>query len=339
MSTTWISKQPVKYWALSVSMFGLGACSSTKSAPDTAASDSSFEEMALESKTTERSGGAEGSVRTEIPNLDGAVTRRASAPARLKLPEIAQSAFQKGDYWLNGYVFVRKEKSWQDVSKLIYGRADRAALLSEWNANVTLRPGAVVYYNSPFRPDDGSFLKPFDADFGMTLDSVAISAGDTLPKIAQRVYGVSGAWRELAVLNMDLLSDINELSEGQVIRLSPQVRDTAPILQAYVQKIQNEAQAALAQNSQSAQERRPLQDQEGMGTRGAQAPPSSDSDLEIRVGDDKESLPWIDMVVMLVSLAAVAGLVVFFIRRRKSLVANNAANMVFFGRKKTGTDD
>jgi LysM repeat protein len=344
--TNWITRQPTKYWALSLSLLGLGACSSTKG-PTDSASDLSYADVPVDQSSSE--GGAEGSLSTEIPSLDGAAqVARQGGPAyrNSAFPEIATRAIAKDGYSLNGYVFVRGERSWKDLSRLLYGRDDRATLLSQWNANAEIKPGAVIYYNSPFRPDDTSTLKSFDSDFGMTLSAVSVSAGDTLSSIAAKVYGSPDAWRELAILNANGLTSPDSLEVGQSLQIAPATRDTSAILQAYVQKVQGEAQAALSdpsttQSEQLAQANPSPSDPELAASEGAQAPPAADdSALEVSssVGD-MSALPIKDIALMLGALAAVAGLVAFYVRRRKKLEASNAANTIFFNSKKTGTED
>jgi len=337
----WITRQPTKYWALSLSLLGLGACSSTKG-PTDSASDLSYADGPVEESSSE--GGAEGSL-----SPDGqaqAVLQGGPAYRNSAFPEIASRAIAKDEYSLNGYVFVRGERSWKDLSRLLYGRDDRATLLSQWNANAEIKPGAVIYYNSPFRPDDTSSLKSFDSDFGMTLTSVSVAAGDTLSSIAANVYGSPDAWRELATLNANGLTSPDSLEVGQSLQIAPATRDTSAILQAYVQKVQGQAQAALSvpsttQNEQVAQASPSPSDPELAASEGAQAPPASDAtELEVSssVGD-ASALPIKDIALMLGALAAVAGLVAFYVRRRKKLEASNASNTVFFNSKKTGTED
>jgi len=343
VKTNWISRQPIKYWALSMSILGLGACSSTKSGTD--ASDYSFADVPAADAVDDASGqgetqgGAEGSYSTEIPALEGGAQQaNVSGPAYRKsqFPEIASSPIQKDGYSLNGYVFVRNERDWGAVSKLLYGREDRAALLAQWNGNTSIEPGAVVYYNSPFRPDDTSELKAFDSDFGLTLSGVSVSAGESLSSIAANVYGSPEMWRELASLNADLLSHPDRIEVGQTLRLAPATRDTGAILQAYVQKVQNEASTALSdpavdQSAQVAQTDQVPSESAVATAEGAQAPPAEMA--------PSSSIPMTEGLALLGVLLAVAGLVASYIRRRKKLEASNAANTVFVSRRKTGTED
>lgn len=338
MLNNWMYRQPTKYWALSLSLLGLGACSSTKSGTDTTASDYSY----VDAPSDTVGGGAEGSAQSETTIVAGSGPRRSGGAAyrESQFPEIANRAFQKDGYWLNGYVFVRNESNWQEISRLLYGRTDRAALLAQWNAGSEVKPGAVIYYNSPFRADDTRELKSFDSDFGMTLTGVAVSAGDSLSGLAAKLYGNPDAWRELASLNADLLKSPDRLEVGQSLRVAPAVRDTSSILQAYVQKVQNEAQVALTekpiQNDQVANAADAMQDQQSLEAEGAQAPPAAEG----ADSGSKFKLPanTIQIAVGLLALLLVAGGVAYSVRRRKQLAAENASNTIFFG-KKTGTED
>jgi nucleoid-associated protein YgaU len=334
----------MKYWALSLSLLGLGACSSTKTA-DVNASDLSYADVPTEQAqegVESLAQDSQAAAKTELPVLrergrghSGGVAYRLS-----RFPEIANQPVQKDGYVLNGYVFVRNERNWKELSKLLYGREDRAELLAQWNANAVVEPGAVVYYNSPFRPDDATQLKSFDADFGMTLTDVSVAAGDTLSSIAAKVYGSPDAWREIAAANTDSLSHPDVIEIGQTLHVAPSARETAPILAAYVQKVQTDAQLALnqeapAQTEQMAQT--PAKQQDVANTVGSQAPPEAASPAASFF--EQLDLPMADIAIMLGCLIAVAALVVSYTRRRKKLQAENASNTIFFGKKKTGTED
>jgi LysM repeat protein len=346
VAMNWINRQPMKNWALGLSAMGVAACSSTQPAHDPSDMGALFEDVApvyLEEQTQEALGDTYTAepYETEVPFLGatGAPHKSYSGmtPYRQsRFPEIANRAFQKGGYWLNGYVFVRGERSWEDLSRLLYGRADRAALLAEWNSNAPLQSGAVIYYNSPFRPDDTQTLKSFDADFGMTLSSVSVSAGDSLSLIALSLYGHVDGWKELASLNADLLSSPDLIEVGQTLRIASERRDTSPILQAYVQSVQEQAQAALntvdpVQSVQEEQNMQAMSEPQAFDAEGSQAPPA--------LANAEEGLPLTEIAIMLLSLLGVAGLVTLIMRRRKKLEESHAANTAFFVKKKTGTED
>jgi len=341
----------MKYVAIGASLLGLGACSSSGGGSDSA--DFSYAEAPQDLSATETPS-------TDYYSQDQAASETEAAPVlrkrtggaayRLsKFPEIAARPFQKGDFWMNGYLFVRGEQNWNQVSKLIYGRDDRAQLLAQWNGGRELSPGTVVYYNSPFRPEDGKTMKLFEGDFGLSLEGLTINEGDSLSLIAARVYGSPEAWRELASLNQDLLSSADAIEVGQTLRLSPSVRNTQPVLQAAIEKMRAEAEEALADNAAPVSDTPALQD-EYQNEAAPQAPPvevadaapqNNVSDFEVTTNDPiaEESssalLPMDDILFMLGALLCLAGIAVFVIRRRKA--TSKEANMVKFG--KTGSED
>jgi nucleoid-associated protein YgaU len=52
-----------------------------------------------------------------------------------------------------------------------------------------------------------------------TLQSYTVEKGDSLSKIAKRVYGKASRWREIYELNKDNIKDPDLIYPGQVLRL------------------------------------------------------------------------------------------------------------------------
>jgi hypothetical protein len=337
----------MKYLAIGVSILGMGACTHKADLKNEA--DFSYAETPPETMSLD-----EAQNFNEIPQSDAYLLKKKSGSGGVayrasKFPEITARPFQKDGVWMNSYMFVRGEQNWRQVSKLIYGREDRASLLAQWNAGRELSPGSVIYYNSPLRAEDSSTMKILEADFGLSLEGLTINEGDSLSLIAARVYGSSDAWREIASLNQDLLSSPDLVEVGQTLRISPSVRNTQPVLQEAIARMQAEAEAILARNSQT---ETPPQEEVLAEAEGAQAPPPAVeetpevvasnpvSDFEVNTTPVEEEasselLPMSDILFMLGALLCLAGIAALIIRRRKA--AAKEANLVKFG--KTGSED
>ena len=379
MSNNWIKKNPILLTVLGLNVLGLTACSS--SGNNEMADDASYEaydaseEGSSESKIGEydMDAPAEGMSSDEYQEKQTPVLRTnnsGKAYRSSRFPSIASQPFDKNGHLLNAYVFVRGEKSWEELSSLLYGRSDRASLLAEWNSAQSVEAGSVVYYSSPFRPDDTTNLKSFEEDFGLTYESVVVEPGDSLSAIAQKTYGDINAWREIASLNQSALRSPDQIEIGQTVQLGNFDRATLSLLQAASAKAQAEAEAELLQSAQDQQiaqteqlTQEPQDPDEGVG---AQAPPeemieepiaeyespiedsaiveaSSDDTAQAEVSNqeantDEDIVPYVDIVVALVALLAIAGGIVFYIRKKQGNTPS-ATDLLSFGRKKTGTDD
>ncbi len=284
------------------------------------------------------------------------VRRGGKAYRQSSFPDIASKPFEKNGYVMNGYVFVRGEKSWQELSTLLYGRADRASLLAEWNSAQPVESGALVYFSSPFRADDRSQMKSFEKEYGLSLDSVVVQQGDSLSSIALRNYGDANAWREIASLNQNSLSSPDRIEIGQNLKLGNVSRATLSKIQSESAKMQAKVEEDLLQNAQTDQvaqteqmDQSPQDPSEGVG---AQAPPADAASVEDAIAagdsDDKKSfldgisetigLPIEDLVMMLAALMAIAAGTVFYIRKKRA-DAPTASDLLSFGSKRTGTHD
>jgi LysM repeat protein len=274
---------------------------------------------------------------------------------------------------MNAFIFVRSEKSYANLSQLIYGDAVYADTLAQWNGGKSLEPGTLIYYNSPFRPEDNNQMLSFESDFGLTLDSVTVQSGDTLSGIAMTRYGSVASWREIASLNQARLTSPDLIEVGQTLQLGNYDRNTLPVLQSFVEQARREAEEAAAlsvQEEQVAQVEEVEQfdnavsdPSEGMA---AQAPPEDlesemaqeseafDDGIEDNVADSQappaeaeapveeaedKGLAWIDYLVMVDALFAVAGAAVYYTRKKKGAEPLKASDILSFVKKKTGTDD
>ncbi len=154
-----------------------------------------------------------------------------------RAPRIAAAPFQSEGMWMNGFYFVRDGgESWESISQRLYSRNDRSQLLKKWNGGKALEAGTVVYYNSPFRPDDSQSMKVFAEDFGSPLESVTVQSGDWLSKIGQARYGDMRTWMEIVALNPEITNpDLIEV--GQVIRVQPVQVDSQAALGRLIEEV------------------------------------------------------------------------------------------------------
>jgi LysM repeat protein len=334
----------MKYVAIGVSILGMGACThkaDLKKDADFSYAETPPEAMSLEEAQNFRDPPKADAYLVKAPRHSG-VAYRAS-----KFPEIASKPFQKDGLWMNSYMFVRGEQNWKQISRLLYGREDRANLLAQWNAGRELRPGTIIYYNSPLRADDSTSMKVLEDDFGLSLEGLIVKKGDSLSLIAARVYGSPEAWREIASLNQDLIPSPDVIEVGQNLRISPSVRNTQAVLQAAIKKMQAEAEAILARNAQvdTPQAESPPQDEAFADSQRAQAPPAEELASSNTVSDfnttplaqeaSSEALSINDALFLLGALSCLSGVAFLVIRRRKA--AAKEAKLVRFG--KTGSED
>ncbi len=394
MSKNWLYKKPFLYTALGLNVLGLAACSSSgNSSAEIVDEDlSSYESFAegSDSASSEFNQadlfGAPGQNATtqsadSYANLDLKETSQSTAPRSVRrssgkayrlssFPSVASQPFEKDGYVMNSYVFVRNEKSWKDLSVLLYGRDDRAGMLSQWNAGQAVSAGSVVYFSSPFRPNDSSVMKPFESEYGLSLESVVVQPGDSLSAISQRMYGEIDGWREIASLNQSGLSSPDIIEVGQSLQLGNFDRATLSRIQAEAARLQAQAEEELLQEAQAGQvaqtdqlNQEPQDPSEGVGS---QAPPeggmistedvidetpveTSEAGTEVpglaepvvqetTPSTDFLGLPIEDLVVMLAALFAIAAGIVVYLRKKQAK-APTASDLLSFGSKKTGTDD
>lgn len=138
-----------------------------------------------------------------------------------KRPVIHSMPLRQGEHWLNSfYVLTSEQESWQSLSQKFYGRSDRAGLLQNWNLSTPLNSGAIVYYNSPFRPQDRERMLSFAEDFGQRAEAYVVRKGDTLSKLAGQLWGNVHAWPAIAAINPQIAHpDVIQI--GQTIALPP----------------------------------------------------------------------------------------------------------------------
>jgi LysM repeat protein len=334
----------MKYVAIGVSVLGMGACThkaDLKKDADFSYAETPPEVMSLEEAQNFKDPPKADAYIVKAPRHSGAAYRAS------KFPEIASKPFQKNGLWMNSYMFVRGEQNWKQISRLLYGREDRANFLAQWNAGRELRPGTIIYYNSPLRPDDSTSMKVLEDDFGLSLEGLIVKKGDSLSLIAARVYGSPEAWREIASLNQDLIPSPDVIEVGQNLRISPSVRNTQAVLQAAIKKMQAEAEAILARNSQTdtLQAESSSQDEAIADSQRAQAPPAEEFASSNTVSDlnttpvaqeaSSEAFSINDALFLLGALSCLSGVAFLVIRRRKA--AAKEAKLVRFG--KTGSED
>lgn len=190
-----------------VATFGLSACSSSKPAGDLESSmpteDSALADI-----------GDDTDMSTGQVTLSHSAGKRVSAYRKSQKPVVHSMPVKEGEHWLNAYYFVTGDESWGTLSQKFYGREDRAELLAQWNRGASVAVGTVIYYNSPFRPQDREKMLSFGEDFGQPFERRTIASGDSLSKIAGQMWGNVHAWPAIAAVNPQLAHpDVIEVGE------------------------------------------------------------------------------------------------------------------------------
>jgi nucleoid-associated protein YgaU len=152
----------------------------------------------------------------------GTVTvRRPRRRYRSEPVAVRSRPFESGGSLLNGFYFTRAEdQSWVDLAQKLYGDPAKAEDLRLWNGGSSLRVGTLIYYSSPFRPQDAEQMKSFSQDYGLGTEGYAIQRGDTLSRIAAFRYGGAQSWKEIAAENPELRSP-DRIDPGMRIQLPP----------------------------------------------------------------------------------------------------------------------
>gem|GEM_PF-3352889 len=135
-------------------------------------------------------------------------------------PTLKSKPFMNKGHTMNAYLFSRKGQSWSDLSKALYNRPDRAQLLKKWNNKAKLNQSAqIIYYNSPFRPNDKKEMLYIMSDFDLNLKSYTAKKGDSLSLIAKRKLGSLNNWNEIAHINKNTIKHPDRIQIGQTINL------------------------------------------------------------------------------------------------------------------------
>ncbi len=216
------AKAPRFLWMALTSMAVLSACSSNQSQESVDPSQDQDLSASMDTSSTVES--------TDGPAQSSYVAAYGSRVA----PRVKDQPYQVDGRWMNAFYMVRNsQETWTTLSEMIYDRADRADILSQWNNGGTLKVGRVVYYNSALRPEDSTSMKVLAADFGIPMETITIKRGDSLSKIGQAMYGDAQTWKELAVLNPQITSpDVIQI--GQTITAQPAQLDTKSVLKQLI---------------------------------------------------------------------------------------------------------
>jgi LysM repeat protein len=192
-----------------VAMMAVSACSSSKSNDSSLSSfdDSSMPDFDSEfsQESFQRSNG-----------MSKNRQRSAGSPYRLSVrPAVHSMPVKAGNHWMNAFYFVTSEnETWRSLAIKFYNKAEHTELVRSWNMGQVLKPGSVVYYNSPFRPQDQSNMLSFTEDFGQRFERRQVQAGDSLSKIAGRLWGNVHAWPAIAAVNPQITHpDVIEVGE------------------------------------------------------------------------------------------------------------------------------
>ncbi len=128
-----------------------------------------------------------------------------------------QAITRSGDR-LNRYYFLRLGDTPESLSIGLYGTAERAADLVQWNGSSGIwKAGQTLYYSSQKNPNDSRLLS-FYSESNAPTEVRTVGEGADLRKLAEQLYGAEGSWREIAVMN-GLTSSV--VSRETSIRLLP----------------------------------------------------------------------------------------------------------------------
>jgi nucleoid-associated protein YgaU len=76
--------------------------------------------------------------------------------------------------------------------------------------------------NTADKPDDSGFVSGGGSQLSSkeeTMQSYTVEKGDSLSKIAQKVYGKASLWKKIYEANQDHIKDPDLIYPGQVLRL------------------------------------------------------------------------------------------------------------------------
>ena len=169
-------------------------------------SDSDFSEVASESASASSDhGGSTHSTST----VQG---------SRISVKKIKDTPFFRAGVWVNAVYILRSQDTLKKVSQKIY-RQDRTRELLAINPHLraTTKAGNKVYYNSPYRPMDKKKLLFYYEDKGLSPSFYVTRPKDNLRKVAKRLLGFSGAWKEIWAINPQVQSKW-EVASGMELR-------------------------------------------------------------------------------------------------------------------------
>ncbi len=119
----------------------------------------------------------------------------------------------------NRYYYLRScDDSPEKLAFFIWGDRSRGAeLLSVVGGRQNWKPGKVIRYKSPIRPED-SGMNSFYTDHKGIPKFYTVKKGDSLASISAEVYGDVRSWKELALYNS--LDTPDSLYVGQKLKLN-----------------------------------------------------------------------------------------------------------------------
>jgi len=206
-------------FAALVAVIGLNACSSAPRDDQSVMPGDEGSVSEIQVGESDYSAAVKGS----SDHFSGGAYRKSVRPVVHSVP------VKNGDHWLNAFYFITSEsETWQSLATKFYNRPEHADMLRQWNGHDHLAVGTVVYYNSPFRPQDRDQMLSFAEDFGQRNEAYQVVAGDSLSLIASRLWGNVHAWPAIAAINPQLAHpDLIQI--GETLYLPPTV-DTQSVL-------------------------------------------------------------------------------------------------------------
>ena len=123
--------------------------------------------------------------------------------------KIPTAPWKKSGKWINAVYIARPGDTLNSVSAKIYGTADSAIELKNWNPHFSSKDpkvGDKIYYNSPQRPQDNNRFLNYYEDNGETAVSHDIQAGQNIRTVARQLLGHPDSWKEIWATNFNIES-------------------------------------------------------------------------------------------------------------------------------------
>lgn len=154
-------------------------------------------------------------------SLDVGTSTSSSTSGSNSLKKIALTPPTQGEGgWINTVYVARPKESLKEISQKIFG-SDKSNELKAISENSYLKrrsakAGDKIYYVSPNRPTDSSKTLLYYEDINAPSMTYVAQKGDTLKKVAKKLFGNDRGWIELWTSNS--VESQGKLAEGETLR-------------------------------------------------------------------------------------------------------------------------
>jgi hypothetical protein len=182
--------------------------------PDTAAVDVGGSALDTMEPPTDSTSSMDSSSSTA--GLGDTPTEEAPKP-KASLKKVDAMPMNRDGLLLNAVYVARPGDTFNSISTMIYGTADRAGDLKKANSWIKKpKPGNKIYYNSPVRPTDDTKMATYYEDAGMSPEIYVAKEGDNIRSISKDLLGYDNAWQEIWATNT--VESKGSLSAGTELR-------------------------------------------------------------------------------------------------------------------------